>query len=194
MEKIILASSSKQRHEILSNLKIPFETVTADIEETFSDTLEKRQVSSYLSERKVRAVIQKISDRKDWNWVLGADTIVLHNDKIYGKPHNLTEAKRFLEEFSGKKHEVITGITLFNRLKNSFSTTLSCTEVKFSKLSEKEIEWYLDTNEWKNAAGAYRIQGLASFFIEETKGSYSNVVGLPIFELYCIFKQQGYFF
>ena len=192
MEPIILASSSPRRQEILKLLNIPFRVIMPNIDETTSALIDSEDVPEMLAREKVMAVIRSLPPQQEIPWVLGADTIVLKDGKIYGKPQNQEEAESFLREFSGKTHEVITALALYNGKKKITTTRVSRTKVTFKDLTEEELQWYLDTGEWHGAAGGYRIQSLASCFINKIEGSYSGAVGLPIFELYDILKSQGY--
>jgi septum formation protein len=124
------------------------------------------------------------------HFALGADTLVVVNGKFLGKPKNREEAKEFLSILSNRTHQVITGLALYNKLE--IHQDYEITEVRFNKLSNEEIKWYLDQNEWKNVAGAYRIQGKAAAFIESIRGSYSNVVGLPISKIYGMLKANKF--
>ena len=110
----------------------------------------------------------------------------------YFKPQNQDEAFEFLKKFQGKTHTVITSLVLYNGRKKATTSKTCKTEVTFAPMSDEEIQWYVDTGEWHGAAGGYRIQSLASCFIQKLEGSYSCVIGLPIFELYDILKEQGY--
>ena len=192
MEPIILASSSPRRQEILKLLNIPFKVIIPNIDETISSAIEPEEIPEFLAREKVTAVIHSLPPQQEILWILGADTIILKEGKIFGKPDSRVQAEAFLREFSGKTHQVITSVVLYNGRKKTFVSKNAVTKVTFSELSDKEINWYLDTEEWHGAAGGYRIQSLASCFISNIEGSYSGAVGLPIFELYDILKEQGY--
>jgi len=193
MEPIILASSSPRRQEILKMLNIPFQVIMPNIDETLtSSCLNIEEVPELLAHEKVAAVIHSLPAGQEIPWVLGADTVILFEGKIYGKPESNEEACEFLRKLSGKTHEVITSIVLYNGKKHSYASRTNKTKVTFAELSEEEIQWYADTGEWHGAAGGYRIQSLASCFIKNIEGSYSGVIGLPIFELYDILKEQNY--
>ena len=192
MEPIILASSSPRRQEILKLLNIPFRVIMPNIDETTSALIDSEDVPEMLAREKVMAVIRSLPPQQEIPWVLGADTIVLKDGKIYGKPQNQEEAESFLREFSGKTHEVITALALYNGKKKITTTRVSRTKVTFKDLTEEELQWYLDTGEWHGAAGGYRIQSLASILIEKIEGSQSCVTGLPIYELYDILQEQDY--
>lgn len=192
MEPIILASSSPRRQEILKLLNIPFKVIIPNIDETISSAIEPEEIPEFLAREKVTAVIHSLPPQQEILWILGADTIILKEGKIFGKPDSRAQAEAFLREFSGKTHQVITSVVLYNGRKKTFVSKNAVTKVTFSELSDKEINWYLDTEEWHGAAGGYRIQSLASCFIKSIEGTQSCVTGLPIFELYDMFKEQGY--
>lgn len=192
MKPIILASSSPRRQEILKLLNIPFKVIIPNIDETISSAIEPEEIPEFLAREKVTAVIHSLPPQQEILWILGADTIILKEGKIFGKPDSRAQAEAFLREFSGKTHQVITSVVLYNGRKKTFVSKNAVTKVTFSELSDKEINWYLDTEEWHGAAGGYRIQSLASCFIKSIEGTQSCVTGLPIFELYDMFKEQGY--
>lgn len=192
MEPIILASSSPRRQEILKLLNIPFKVIIPNIDETISSAIEPEEIPEFLAREKVTAVIHSLPPQQEILWILGADTIILKEGKIFGKPDSRAQAEAFLREFSGKTHQVITSVVLYNGRKKTFVSKNAVTKVTFSELSDKKINWYLDTEEWHGAAGGYRIQSLASCFIKSIEGTQSCVTGLPIFELYDMFKEQGY--
>ena len=192
MEPIILASSSPRRQEILKMLKIPFRVIIPNIDETLSSAIEQEQIPELLAREKVTAVIHSLPAGQEIQWVLGADTVILFKDKIIGKPENHEQAIEFLTALQGNTHTVLTAIVLYNGREKKTVSRLCKTNVTFAPMSKKEIEWYAETGEWHGAAGGYRIQSLASCFISNIEGSYSGAVGLPIFELYDILKEQGY--
>lgn len=192
MEPIILASSSPRRQEILKLLNIPFKVIIPNIDETISSAIEPEEIPEFLAREKVTAVIHSLPPQQEILWILGADTIILKEGKFFGKPDSRAQAEAFLREFSGKTHQVITSVVLYNGRKKTFVSKNAVTKITFSELSDKEINWYLDTEEWHGAAGGYRIQSLASCFIKSIEGTQSCVTGLPIFELYDMFKEQGY--
>lgn len=192
MDPIILASSSPRRQEILKLLKIPFKVIIPNIDETFSAAIELEQVPELLAREKVSAVIKSLPVNQEIPWVLGADTIITYEGKVYGKPQNQDEAFEFLKTFQGKTHTVITALVLYKGKTHETTSKICKTQVTFSPMSDEEIQWYVDTGEWHGAAGGYRIQSLASCFISKIEGSYSCVIGLPISDLYDILKEQGY--
>lgn len=192
MEPIILASSSPRRQEILKSLKIPFRVITSNIDETLTSAIPLEEVPEFLATEKVYAVIKSLPPKQEIQWILGADTVIVFNDKIFGKPQTQEEAFNNIKLFQGKTHTVITSIVLYNGKTKQTTTRTSKTDVTFTSMTDEEIQWYIDSGEWHGAAGGYRIQGTASIFITKVEGSYSGVIGLPIFELYDILKEQGY--
>ena len=173
-------------------LKIPFRVIMPNIDETISSMLDHEEIPELLAREKVLAVIKSLPAKQEIQWILGADTIVSFDGKIYGKPESQEQAFEFLKSFQGKTHTIITALVLYNGRTKSTSSRINKTEVTFAPMTDEEIQWYVDTGEWHGAAGGYRIQSLASAFVQKIEGSYSCVVGLPIFELYDILKEQGY--
>jgi len=177
---IILASKSPRRKELLSLLGINFEAKIKEVEEVFPQNLKREKVAIYLSELKANAFKDEIKNNEI---VITSDTIVCLDDEIIGKPKNKLEAIMILEKLSGKKHSVITGVTLFSKSKiKSFFVE---TEVYFKKLTIKEIQFYVENYKPYDKAGAYGIQEwIGAIAVEKIKGSYYNVMGLPTKELY----------
>lgn len=192
MEPIILASSSPRRQEILNMLGIPFRVIMPNIDETLTMMLEPDDVPELLAREKVTAVLNSLPPEQEIPWILGADTVIIKNEKIYGKPENQEQAEEYLHDLQGGTHTVVTALVLYDgRRKITLSETTK-TRVTFSPMSDEEIRWYAETGEWHGAAGGYRIQGIASCFIKNIDGSQSCVAGLPINTLYAILKKQGY--
>ena len=192
MEPIILASSSPRRQEILRMLKVPFRVINPNIDETVITAVETEQIPELIARQKITEVIHTLPPKQEIPWILAADTIVTYGGKIYGKPQSAEQAVEYLKLFQGSTHQTITAIALYNGRKKEITTRINKTYVTFAPMTDEEIQWYVDTGEWHGAAGGYRIQSLASIFIKKIEGSYSNVIGLPIFELYDILKEQGY--
>jgi len=191
MESIILASGSLRRQEYFKMLGLPFSILPAEIDESSVTLTNPAKLTAELAKRKVKKVIEVMNSRLP-KWICGADTVIAMDDKIFGKPENREEAASMLSQLSGKQHKVVTSIALYNGSDKKIDCrTASCT-VTFAALSEAEIEWYLDTNEWQGVAGAYRIQELASCFITQIKGSPSTVAGLPLHEFYVMLRNNGY--
>lgn len=202
METLVLASSSPRRKEVLRDLSIPFLSIHPDIDESVCDHLEPSHRVVALAEKKALAgetlLRLKPSGEGHPRLLLAADTLVaFHLPKSWktvGKPSDRDEARAMLSYLSGKSHTVFTGLCLLDIVAGKRVTSLTTTTVRFGRMTEAEIEAYLDTGEWRGAAGAYRVQGRGSCFIEGIKGSWSCVVGLPIRELYGMLTQAGYEF
>jgi septum formation protein len=192
MEPIILASASPRRQEILKLLNIPFVPHPSQIEENIPTGMKIENIPEYLASKKVESVAKSISSNQEIPWILGADTIVTYHGKIYGKPKDRDDAKKILKTLQGTSHKVITGIALYNGKYHELITRTSINKITFSNISDEEIEWYLNSGEWYGVAGAYRIQGLGSCFIKKIDGTESSVMGLPIFELCDMLREQNY--
>ena len=180
---LILASSSPRRAELLRAAGIDFTVRAADVDETIRPNEPPPDYVVRLSREKARAVV-----RGD-ELALGADTTVVINGEIIGKPVDVEEAGRMLRALSGQWHEVLTGVTLARA--DRVVSAVSSTRVKFAELSDDEIKWYVSTGEPMDKAGAYAIQGHASLFVERIEGSYSNVVGLPVQLTYQLARRMG---
>ena len=191
MEPIILASSSPRRQQILKSLGIPYIVHPADIDETVPKGMKVDDAPEYIAARKVDAVVRKLSTEQEIGWVLAADTVVVYKNRIYGKPKDMDEAREFLKTLSGNTHKVITGVALYNGAVHYMSTRTSINKVTFAEMSDEDIEWYLSTSEWHGAAGGYRIQENGSCFIKKIEGTESSIMGLPIFELCDILREQN---
>ncbi|MCI5829086.1 MAG: Maf family protein [Treponema sp.] len=194
MEPIILASSSPRRQQILKNLGIPFIVHPANIEETIPSDIKIEDAPEYLAARKIDAVVRSIAPDREIGWILAADTAIVYKNKIYGKPKDKDEAREFLKTLQGNTHKVITGIALYNGAIHYISTRTSINKVTFAPMSDHDIEWYLSTSEWYGVAGAYRIQENGSCFIKKIEGTESSIVGLPIYELCDMLREQNYKF
>jgi septum formation protein len=173
----VLASASPRRIELLNNIKIfPKLIYTSNINEAINNREDPQKYCIRIAKDKAL----KASEKYPEEFVLSADTIVFCNRKIFLKPKNEEEAKEFLSFFSGRKHNVLTCVCLAK--KKLIKVKKVMTKITFKRLTKQEIEKYLLTNEWRDKAGAYGIQGYAEKFIKKINGSYSNVVGLPLFE------------
>ena len=187
---LLLASASPRRREMLGRLGFDLVVVPADIDESVCDDLPIGMRVAALAELKARAA----SDKALFPplWALGADTLVSLDGQAMGKPGNEAEARSMLAALSGRTHTVTTGICVLDRRSGKAPSAVSESSVRFSALRDDEIEAYLATGEWRGAAGAYRIQDHASFFVEWLEGSFSGVVGLPLHEFYAILSSSGY--
>jgi septum formation protein maf len=187
MPMLILASKSPRRKELLKQIGIPFVVVVSDAEEVSGNSWTPAALVVENAKRKARAVAEKYPDSP----VLGADTVVSSEGKIFGKPKDKDEARKMLTALSGKMHEVTTGLALINR--NEIRTTNVTTKVFFDTMTKADIDAYIATEESMDKAGAYAIQGKAARFIEKIEGSYSNVVGLPLNALIQLSKDLNLF-
>ena len=185
--KIILASASPRRRELLSQLGWEFTVQVSQIEEVITK-IHPGEIVEELSELKARAVF---SQTEGDVLVIGADTVVAHKGQILGKPTDAVDAVRMLEGLQNDTHQVYTGVTMCMRRKGveTVRSFYESTEVDFYSMSREEIEWYVNTGEPMDKAGAYGIQGLAGRFVKQIRGDYNNVVGLPVAGLYQEVKQ-----
>ncbi len=177
---IILASASPRRTELLALAGIEFTVVPADIRE---DVLPGEAAADHVL-RLSREKADAVAAAHDGRFFIGADTIVVLDGEILGKPVNDADALRMLSGLSGRDHEVITGFTVFDKVSGVHISRSVCTEVTFKKLEEREIAAYIATGCPMDKAGAYAIQGGAVHFVRSINGSYTNVIGLPMTELY----------
>lgn len=181
--KLVLASKSPRRSEILKNAGYDFEIRVADADETIPDGTKPEDAVVFLAARKAMAV-----NRAEDETVLGADTIVVLDDRILGKPKDREDAYNMLKSLSGRVHSVFTGVCIIENGKSM--TFAEETQVEFLPLSDEDIYKYIDTNDCYDKAGAYGIQGYASKFIRRISGDYFNVVGLPISAVFEKFLQK----
>jgi septum formation protein len=182
--KLVLASRSPRRAELLKAAGFEFTVRVADIDETPREGEDSRDYVLRLAEEKARAV-----EAGDDEVVLAADTTVVLGNEIMGKPADAADAARMLRALAGQRHEVITAICL--RRKDRVICDIATTSVWFAPLSDTEIADYVASGEPMDKAGAYGIQGLASKFVERIEGSYTNVVGLPVSVVYRLISVQS---
>lgn len=183
MSEIILASASPRRRELLANMGLDFTVMVSDADESAVDaTVPPEIYVQELALLKAAAVAKTVIKNKN-ALVISADTIVVDDGVILGKPTDEADAVRMLTALSGKSHKVYTGFCVM-RLSDAFTVCKNvCTEVVFKKLSREKIERYVKTSEPMDKAGAYGIQGLGAMLIDHINGDYFNVVGLPVSEL-----------
>ena len=174
-EKLVLASGSPRRAEILERAGWPHEVIVAGIDETL---LPGEEAAAYV-QRLARSKAEKVASGLNHGLVLGADTTVVVADQILGQPVYAADARRMLDLLNAKWHEVLTGVALV-RVGGETLVGYETTRVRFAEMSDDEIDWYISTGEPFGKAGAYGIQGKASLFIEEIEGDYFNIMGLPI--------------
>ena len=184
MKKIILASASPRRRELLGQLTEEFEVIPSGAEETITETTPYDTVCM-LAAVKAEWVAKQYPDAV----VIGADTMVYLGEEPLGKPRDIEDAREMLKKLSGRVHQVYTGVCVIAGGK--VISDAECTDVYFAELGDEEIGKYLETNESMDKAGAYGIQGYAARFVERIDGCYFNVVGLPIRKLYTMLKQVG---
>ena len=193
METIILASGSPRRRELLTKVKLPIKVIPPDIKEDHTSYSSIPELVSRLSRNKVEAILALFKTESP-RWILGLDTVVEVEGRVLGKPSAPEEAEIMLRSLSGKVHRVYSGMTLLVERGKPMEQEVVCTEVKFREMTENEVRFYLDTGEWAGAAGGYRIQERGAFFVEWIRGSYSNVVGLPLEAFYGILVRNEYHF
>ena len=174
--RLILASASPRRAELLRAAGFDFEIVATDIDERLRSDEPPAAFVRRLAAEKSAAGLAQV--RPDDVVVLGADTVVVVDGEVLGKPRDDHDAAAMLARLSGRRHEVLTGVSL--RTSTAEAGFVEATTVEFSHLSDAEIAWYVASGEGRDKAGAYAIQGLAARFIPRIEGSYSNVVGLPL--------------
>lgn len=179
MNKLILASSSPRRRELLSKFNVDFDIVTSDIEEKIDSKENPRETAMSLAFQKAFDVCKNFSNGEI---VIGADTIV-YCDEILGKPNDRDQAIKMINKLNGNEHFVITGIAIMKAGSNKKIVDYSITKVKFRSLTKDKIKDYIDTSEYEDKAGGYAIQGFGQVLVEAIDGSYSNVVGLPMSKL-----------
>lgn len=175
--KFILASASPRRKELLSIYVKDFKIMPADIDETVPDNIALEDAPLYTAKEKAAAVFNKLNENEI---IITADTIVMFDNKIYGKPKDKLDAYNMIKTLSGKTHKVITGVCCYSKDKQINIEFSDVTNVSFTDISDEIIEKYLENAEYIDKAGAYAVQGLASMFVEKIEGSYDNVVGLPM--------------
>jgi septum formation protein len=185
--QLILASKSPRRYELLKQVGLDFEVIPSGVVEDFLNTESPREHVIRLAEAKAREVANKHPDR----WVVAADTIVYINGSTLGKPKCREEAAEMLRCLSGQEHRVLTGFSVCHLEKEENDKEAVQTMVRMKLLTAAEIEWYVQTGEPFDKAGGYAIQGIGSFMIESIRGSYTNVVGLPVCELIQMLTRLG---
>lgn len=187
LKKVILASASPRRNNLLQKLGLAFETDPADIDESISPKENPVDAVQRIAAAKAGAV----GDRHPDSVVIAADTVVVCKGQILGKPADKTDAYNMLSLLSGVEHEVITGLCVLDTATGRGETGHEMTRVWFRELETDEIKAYIATGEPLDKAGAYAIQGLAAIFVAGIEGCYYNVVGLPLSRLYLMLKRQG---
>lgn len=188
---IILASGSPRRSELLEREGVPFTVRVSEVDETLEPDIlrDPQEAAKKLAERKAGAVVQEVlgADYVGAAAIVGADTMVVLNGRIYGKPRDEEDAKRILRELSGRVHQVMTGVSVWlvsapdaENVSLGFRTFVETSHVTFNELSEEEIAAYVATGEPLDKAGAYGIQGEGGALVKGVAGDFDNVVGLPV--------------
>jgi septum formation protein len=183
---LVLASASPRRREILHNAGIPFTVQAADIPEAPQPGESPQNYAQRLAQEKASSVARL----KPNDWILGADTIVLVDGLILGKPADQADAARMLRLLSAKTHEVITAVCLLKSNNSTPDVKLETTKVVMGAINQQEIQAYIQTGESMDKAGAYAIQGRASRWISRIEGDYFNVVGLPVSLVYRMLQEH----
>jgi len=182
---LILASGSPRRAEILTGLRIPFEVDPPKVEEIVRPGETGEGAASRLAGEKAEEIARRRPDR----WVLAADTLVLCDGEILGKPSDGADAIRMLRRLSGREHRVVTAVRL-RRGDDPGREALEVSRVRIAPMSEEELAWYVESGEPMDKAGAYAVQGLGARFIESISGSYTNVMGLPARSVYRLIAES----
>ncbi len=176
----LLASASPRRAELLASIGVPFHAAPVVIDETPQPGEEPGPLAERLAREKALAVPAPAGPAI----ILGADTLVVVDGAILGKPRDDEEARRFVRRLAGRTHEVVTAFALRACPEGSVAVESAVSRVTFAPMSEEEIAWYAATGEGRDKAGAYALQGIGSLFIPAVEGSYTNVIGLPLDRLY----------
>jgi septum formation protein len=175
----ILASASPRRQELLRSVGLKFKTIPGHVNEDYIKGESPQQHVRRLAQEKAQLIARKYPR----TWVLGADTIVVIDGLILGKPKNKTQAKEMLKKLSGREHKVFTGFTVMQVASKISHSDVVQSAVKFKKISAAELDWYIACAEPYDKAGGYAVQGKGAYFIKSIRGSYTNVIGLPLCEV-----------
>jgi len=186
-EKMILASASPRRAELLRLLGVDFEVIPSHIDETARDGETPPDHVLRLSQEKAEMIARLFPEAL----VLGADTVVVIDGQVLGKPKTQEEARQMLEMLSGREHIVYTGFSLVQAQMDRLISQVVQSSVLFKYIPEDEISWYVNSEEPYDKAGGYAVQGMGAFFIREIRGSYTNVMGLPLSEVVETLKDLG---
>ncbi len=184
-ESIILASASPRRQQLLLQLGLKFSVEPSCLDENLNLKMDFGPLAAKMALNKAMAVAKKHKE----GIVLGADTIVVLDDKILGKPESAQEAEEMLASLSGRWHRVYTGLSLVDASTKDYVSDFEVSRVKFKELSSSEIQNYIKTGEPMDKAGSYGIQGKGALFVEKIEGDYYNIVGLPLFKLSKMLEQ-----
>ncbi len=182
--RLLLASASPRRAEILDALGIPFEVAPTDVEEKLAPGESGREAASRFAREKADAALLLHPN----DWILAADTLVLLDGSVLGKPLDDGGAREMLKRLSGREHRVVTAVRLTNS-PGTGSEEIEESRVRIAPLDEEEIRWYVSTGEPRDKAGAYAVQGLGARFVESVEGSFTNVMGLPARSVYRLLRE-----
>lgn len=187
MKKIVLASTSPRRKQLLKQLGLDFTIAPSNVEEKLNPRLKPRHQVEELALQKAKAVADKFEDAI----IIGADTLVTFNDEVIGKPKDVQDAKRMLKKLRGRQHAIVTGFALIDTATGRTILKSIETKVWFRKISPEEIAAYVEKEKPLDKAGAYAIQDLGALFVEKIEGDYFGAVGLPLFLLARELKKLG---
>jgi septum formation protein len=186
--KLVLASASPRREEILKNLNLKFTIVPSKINEEEFTNSDPSELVKILALEKAESVSELVEDAI----VIAADTVVVYDNQILGKPEDEADAKNMLKTLSSNHHQVITGFAVLNSQTGESYIDHNITDVKMVTITDQEIDNYIETGEPMDKAGSYAIQGFGGLFVEEIKGSYHSVMGLPIHQLAKLLDKFNY--
>ena len=186
-QSIILASKSPRRAYLLDQAGIQFSVIPSSFDESLVEFTSPEAHVKILAKAKADDLGKQYPEK----WIIGADTIVMIDKTMLGKPGSKKQARSMLKLLSGRIHQVYTGYCICCKAKKRFFSETVKTDVLFKKLTKDEIEWYINTDEPFDKAGAYAIQGLGTFLVKSINGSYTNVVGLPVCEVIELLIQEG---
>lgn len=201
--KVVLASSSPRRIELLTNLGFTFDVIPSDVDETVEPGKTAAGMVIQLAKLKADTVYERVTQNDDWKngdencrlLVLGADTTVVLDNKLLGKPENVEEARSMLRELSGRCHDVFTGVVILYRDAGSTTpieiSSFEMSHVFFRNLTEEEIIAYVKTGEPMDKAGSYALQGIGSAFVQAIEGCFTNVIGLPVPLVVSMLRRAG---
>lgn len=179
MKRIILASQSPRRKQLLKQIGLQFDVIVSGVDEKLNPRFKPRKQAEVLSLQKAQSIAEKLKN----GLVIGADTIVCVDNDVIGKPKDESDAKRMLKKLSGRTHSVITGFTLIDTESKKHITKSVETKLWFRKLNDRDIQSFIKKEKPFDKAGAYAIQELAAIFVVRIEGDYFNIVGLPLYEL-----------
>ncbi len=188
---LYLASQSPRRAELLRQIGIKFDIIDGDVDETPVENESPAQTVARLSLQKALKGVQQLADMQPDDWVLASDTLIEIDNQVIGKPESEAHCRQILELLSGKEHQVLSAIALVGKQGDIHQAT-SYNKIKFRQIRPEEIAQYCQLEEPRDKAGAYAIQGHAAIFIENLQGSYSGVMGLPLYETAQILQKVGF--